>query len=258
MKRALTFIAAAATAATLLASTPELVGHRGSGYGVENTADSFRKGIELGYRYLETDIKFTKDTILVCSHDDTTERLGGKLALADATLEQLQAEELRQNRNGIDYTGRICTFDEYLDICRDGGAIPVIELKYTAGINRNDTSNIPRLIAILDSKGMRDKCVILTSQKNCLEYIRSNYPGMTLQFLTGKYWANHFDWCVENRLDVDIQKGHFDKETVDKFHNAGLKVNVWTVNDPEEVKAFTEMGCDFITTDRYTEKTANN
>lgn len=107
MKRALTFIAAAATAATLLASTPELVGHRGSGYGVENTADSFRKGIELGYRYLETDIKFTKDTILVCSHDDTTERLGGKLALADATLEQLQAEELRQNRNGIDYTGRI-------------------------------------------------------------------------------------------------------------------------------------------------------
>jgi len=228
---------------------PLLVGHRGSQWGLENSVESFTNGAKKGYEYLETDWKLTKDNQFVCSHDDDTKRLGGTLTLATSTLEELQSETLSQTRSGVKYTGRLCSAKEYLDVCRQYDVRPVIELKWTTGINNNDCSNIPMLIKFIEDNGFRNKCIILTSMKPCLEYIRKNYPDITLQFLTGQYWANHFDWCVQYGMDVDIQKGYFDKETVDKFHDAGLKVNMWTTNDNTEYKKFGDWGCDFITTD---------
>lgn len=230
---------------------PILVGHRGSLYGVENTAEAFKNGAKLGYEYLETDFRVTADTLFVCSHDEKTERLGGNLTIAEATLAQLQSEPLKQTRGGVEYTGHLCSGQEYIDICKEFGVRPLIELKWSTGINRNDCSNIPRLIEFLDKNDVRDQVIILTSMKECLEFIRKNYPDIELQFLTGQYWPNHFDWCVENRMDVDIQKTHFDADAVKKFHDAGLKVNMWTSNSAEEYEQHKEMGVDMFTTDRF-------
>ena len=91
---------------------PKFVGHRGSGYGVENTALSFQTGVDLGYDFLETDVKFAKGDVLVCTHDDSTKRLGGTKAIASSTLEELQGETLRQRRAGTDWTGHICSMRE--------------------------------------------------------------------------------------------------------------------------------------------------
>ena len=241
--------------ATLLCSTfivaaqPLLVGHRGSYWGVENTVEAFRNGALAGYHYLECDIKVAGDGTIVLTHDDTTERLGGSLTINTATLAQLKAETLTQTRGGVKYTGKICTLAEYLDICAEYKVRPVIELKWATGINSNDCSGIPALIKLIEEKGFRNKCVILTSMKPCLEYIRTHYPDITLQFLTNSNWANHFDWCVKWRMDVDIEAGGFSKSTVEKFHEAGLKVNVWTANTNDTYKNYGNMGCDFITTD---------
>ena len=179
-----------------VSAKPIFVGHRGSLYGLENSVESFTNGAKMGYQYLETDIKVTKDLQFVCTHDDDLTRLGGTLSIASSTLEQLQAEPLSQTRGGVAYTGRLCSAKEYLDVCRQYNVRPLIELKWATGINSNDCSNIPLLIKFIEEQGFRDKCIILTSMKPCLEYIRKNYPDITLQFLTGQYWANHFDWCV--------------------------------------------------------------
>ncbi|MDE6300190.1 MAG: hypothetical protein K2M19_00555 [Muribaculaceae bacterium] len=249
MKKILS-LAVAVLAALSSAAQPILVGHRGSNYGLENSEESFRNGVKLGYKYLETDVKFTKDNILVCSHDDDTKRLGGTKELAKSTLEELQSETLTQTRLGQTYTGRLCSMKEYLQICKDAGIGALIELKWTAGINSNDCSKIPLLIAQIDEMDMRSNCIILTSMKPCLEYIRTNYPDIELQFLTGEKWASNFDWCVKWKIDADIQAGYFDRAAVKKFHSQGLKVNMWTTNDDAGYLNYGNMGCDFITTDR--------
>ncbi|MBO4380497.1 MAG: hypothetical protein J5784_05805, partial [Muribaculaceae bacterium] len=74
------------------------------------------------------------------------------------------------------------------------------------------------------------------------------YPDITLQFLTGQYWANHFDWCAQWGIDADIEGGYFDKSNVKKYHDAGLKVGVWTVDTQSGYKTYGNYGCDFITT----------
>lgn len=235
--------------AIMLNAQPLLVGHRGSYWGVENTSEAFTNGAEKGYHYLECDVKVAGDGTLVLSHDDTTERLGGSRTIASSTIAQLKAETYTQTRGGVTYTGTICTLAEYLDICKEYKVLPVIELKWATGINSNDCSGIPALIKVIEEKGFRNTCVILTSMKPCLEYINENYPDISLQFLTGQYWANHFDWCVERGIDVDIQVGYFDKSTVQKFHDAGLKVNIWTANTNTHYATYGNYGCDFITTD---------
>lgn len=248
MKRLLSLIFALSSIFPMFAQ-PLLVGHRGSYWGVENTSEAFINGAKKGYHYLECDVKVAGDGSFVLSHDDTTERLGGSLSIASSTLAQLKAETYTQTRGGVTYTANICTLDEYLDICKEYNVKPVIELKWATGINTNDCSNIPALITAIENKGFRSTCVILTSMKVCLEYIRTNYPDVTLQFLTGEYWSSHFDWCVQNGIDVDIQAGYFDKSTVTKYHDAGLKVNMWTANDNTAYKTYGNYGCDFITTD---------
>ena len=249
MKRAITCIWALLSLSVAAVAQPLLVGHRGSYWGVENTAEAFINGAKKGYQYLECDVKVAGDGTLILSHDDTTNRLGGSLTIASSTITQLKAETYTQTRGGVQYTGTICTLDEYLDICAEYNVKPVIELKWATGINNNDCSNIPKLISAIEAKGFRNKCVILTSMKPCLEYIDNKYPDVKLQFLTGQYWANHFDWCVERGIDADIEVGYFDKTTVQKFHDAGLKVNCWTVNSSASYKTYGNYGCDFITTD---------
>lgn len=250
MKRIFTSLLCAAAVLSATAYKPVMVGHRGSGYGVESTEEAFRRGAELGFQYVESDIKVTADKRFVLSHDDDTKRLGGSLTIASSTLEQLQGETLTQTRSGVKYTGRLMSLDEWLGLCDELGIKPLIELKWATGINNNDQSNIPLLISTIEQAGFRDRCIILTSMKPCLNYIHNNYPDIELQFLTGEYWANHFQWCADNGIDADIQSGCFTFETVTQFHNAGLKVNMWTTNDLAGYRKYASWGCDFITTDR--------
>lgn len=236
----------AASAAS--AAKPVLVGHRGSNIGVENTADAFRNGLARGYTYLETDIRVTADSAIVLCHDTDTRRLGGTLEVAEATLDQLRAQPLVQNRGDSTYTATITTLGEYLQICRQGNARPVIELKWSTGINSNDCSNIPLLIDSITAAGMRSQAVILTSMRPCLEYIRANYPDMELMFLGRTGWTDHIEWCDSLRLHPDIAHDFLTSDAIERCHRAGLKVNCWTVDNPALADSLTALGVDFITT----------
>lgn len=229
---------------------PTFIGHRGSYKGVMNTVESYTNGVDYyGYDGLECDVRVTSDGYYVISHDETTNGVGGNLTVANATLAELQAENYTQTRGGVTYTGKICTVAEYLDICKEKNVIPVIELKWTTGINSNDMSKFPGLATLIDEKGLTDKAIILTSMRPSLEYVRTNYPLLKCQFLCNSNWETHFDWIVQWGLTPSIESGCLDKYTVKKFHDKGLEVAVWTVNSLANYKQYGEMGVAMITCD---------
>ncbi len=233
-------------------TAPLLVGHRGSSYGVENTEEAYRKAAELGYPYVETDIKVTKDTKFVLCHDDNLKRWGHEeLTIAGSTLAELQAVTLTQTRNGVEYTGKLLELGEFLDLCTELNVLPVIELKWGTGVNSNDQSNMPQLVKVIQDKGYYEKAIILTSMKPCLEWLHKNHPTIQLQLLMGSTGvpANNLAWCIANDADVDFESSICTEEAVDMYHEAGLKVNMWTTNTELGYKTFATMGCDFITTD---------
>lgn len=228
---------------------PLLVGHRGCVKGVENTVEAYRNGVDVyGYDGLECDVRVTADKQYVISHDETTTRVGGNLTVTAATLAELQAENYTQTRSGVTYTGKICTVAEYLDICVEKNVFPVVELKWTDGINNNDMSNFPGLAQLIIDKGLADKVIILTSMKNSLQYVRTNYPQFKCQWLCNANWEGNEAWCQQWGFNPSIEAGTFDIHTTKKFHDLGLQCAMWTVDSKANYEKYANMGVYMITT----------
>jgi glycerophosphoryl diester phosphodiesterase len=79
------------------------VAHRGySAAYPENTALAFERAIEAGAEFIETDVRFSRDGALVCSHDASLTRVGGDArAIADLTLAELQAVALARGQKTL-------------------------------------------------------------------------------------------------------------------------------------------------------------
>lgn len=249
MKKTILLITMVLATVAAVAQKPLLVGHRGCAIGVENTAVAYRLGVDY-YHYvgLECDVRVTKDGHYVISHDETTNRVGGNLTVADATLAELRAETYHQTRRGVEYTGHICTVAEYLDICVEKGVFPIVELKWSTGINNNDMSNFPGLAALIESKGLTHRAIILTSMKQSLEYIRTHYPTLRCQWLCNANWQGNESWCQQWQLGPSISAGNFNAETVRTFNAMGLPVVCWTVDSEETYRDVKAMGVDMVTT----------
>ncbi len=248
MMRRVVIVAVAAMIAVAVGAVT-LVGHRGCVIGVENTAEAFRAAHEVyGYDGIECDVRVTADGEYVIMHDESTVRLGDSVVVAESTLERLKALELRQTRRGIAYTGRICTVAEYLDICVETGMFPIIELKWTPGINNNDMSRFDGLARLVEERGLTDRAVILTSMRRSLEYVREHHPRLRCQWLCRKSWTEHIGWCREWGIEPSIMWGDYDAETVKRFAAQGQPVATWTVDNVANALEAVRMGVATITT----------
>ncbi len=244
---------------TLGLQAQHIVGHRGSQWGVENTRAAFINGAEAGAWALECDVRVTADGTFVISHDDSYKRLGGpETKIANMTTESVLSTRLTSKRNGITYAATPCTLSEFLDICNEYHVVPVVEIKVCSNIHSNTKAEnepvfdgIPALINLIDQKGLSDRVVIISFMPGVVDFINRHYPDITVQVLAGdkdgpiEDWV---DWCIEHKMDLDVVHTIITDEAVSRMHDAGLKVNVWTVDKLEDFLRVKAMGVDYITT----------
>lgn len=230
---------------------PIFVGHRGSLLGVENTAEAFINGaVHYGYQGLECDVKVTKDSQLVCWHDNDLRRGGiDSIEIPTSTLKQLQALTLKQTRKGVEYSAEICTVDEYLSICKEHDVFPVVELKWGIGLNNNDMTLFPKLYAMLEKYDLIEDAIILTSMQQSIEYIRKNYPALTCQWLRWQVEENDYVWCQEWNVSLSVPHKSVTEDIVKRSKQINKTVATWTVNEADDYERVKKIGCKYITTD---------
>ena len=253
------FTSVVITLCSLSANSQLIVGHRGSVWGVENTEAAFINGARAGAWGLECDIHLTADGTFIVCHDATTKRIGGdSLRLGSIDVSQALAIPLEQTRRGVTYVGHLITLGRFLDICNRFNVVPVVEIKFSdcATIHSNEKnpaednfSGVPALIHMLQSKGLDEKAVIISFMPGVIEYIHKHFPQIQVQVLAGDGDINQWvDWCIERRIDLDAAHSLLTQDAVTRLHQAGLKVNAWTVDNPDVFNRLKDWGVDFITT----------
>lgn len=243
---------AASFTTSVQAADPVLIGRRGCGYAVENTSEAYLEGARRGFTMMEAHVRATADSVFVTSHDGKTDRLGGHLKIASSTIADLRGETYTQERDSATYTSNgICTVAEFLDICADKGVRPLLHLK-TFSKDTKDCGHLSPLVSLIKEKGLAEKCVILTSEPDYIEYLMANHPEMKLQYQADAKWQEMFDWSTSRHLDVQIRADLVDADCVRRYHDAGVKLNVWTVNTHDEYKRLRDIGVDYMVTDYLT------
>jgi len=105
------------------------IAHRGEHlHHPENTMPAYAEAIRLGADFFEVDVRTSADGKLVLSHDSTVDRCtNGKGKVAEMTFDQLRALDAGV-KVGAPNT-RIPTFDQALDLAREGGIGVYVDIK---------------------------------------------------------------------------------------------------------------------------------
>jgi glycerophosphoryl diester phosphodiesterase len=230
-----------------LARGPTLgVAHRGaSRYAPENTLAAFRLALEHGVPAVECDVRRTQDGHLVVIHDPAVDRTtDGHGAVASLTLESLR--RLDAGRwFGPEFAGeRIPLLEEVLEAVR-GRALIKIEIKNdpirSEGIEQQVAGAIRR-------HRMEDEALVMSFDHHIIRELRGAAPGIATGII---YSARLVDPIVAARgAGADalcVEWGYLDRDLVDIAHQAGLGVFAWTVDDEQDIRRFTNLGVDGIT-----------
>ena len=226
----------------------KLIAHRGlSGLEKENTCSAFvAAGNRAGIFGIETDVHRTADGQFVLFHDDNTKRVAlDHLVLEETTFQTLRSLQLT-DRDGS--RGRrdlmMPTVEEYIGICKRYEKICVFEFK-----NLLPKEDVIRLAEIFRREEYLDRAVFISFQPDNLFALREYDGDVSIQLLLDRWREEAMEPMTKLRIGLDIDYRAVTKELVDRVHAAGLPVNCWTVNDPDEAKKLIGMGVDFITSD---------
>ncbi|MBA3232595.1 MAG: glycerophosphodiester phosphodiesterase [Propionibacteriales bacterium] len=232
---------------------PIAFAHRGgatseAGKAIENSMTAFQQAVALGYRYLETDVHATKDGILLAFHDRSLDRSTGvRGVLADVTYDDVR--ELRIGR-----TEPISLFEEVLtswpDVC--------------INIDAKSAAVIRPLARLISAHAAWDRvCVASFSSRRLHDLRRALGPRVAtsygavgiaaLRLLPIEDLRRWFLLGGAVVAQVPVRRGRLEIVTegfVDRAHDLGKHVHVWTVDQPDEMNRLLDRGVDAIMADR--------
>lgn len=247
-----------ASALMLLASTSpalEIVAHRGfSERAPENTLAAFRLAWESGTDACELDLYLTKDQEIVAIHDADTKRTTGISKLVkESSLADLRPLDAGSWKAPA-YKGEpIPTLAESLATLPAGKQRFFLEIKHDASI-------VPVLAKQLETwKTRASQLCIIAFDRKVAQDSKKAMPWMPVYRLSSDVTKDKkpvtLGQLIQDTLDdgldgLDLgRKWDWTPELVQKVRAAGLKLFVWTVNDPAEARRLASLGLDGITTD---------
>jgi glycerophosphoryl diester phosphodiesterase len=212
------------------------IGHRGAkAYEPENTLRSFKRALEIGVDAVELDVRKTKDDQLVVIHDsDVKKTTNGKGLVNELTLKEIKKFSTEKDE-------KIPMLKEALDFL-DKKAKILIELKET-GVEE-------KVLSIIRENGLQKNVIIVSFIEEVLQKIRE----LDTEVETGLIYVTHrnpIKAALALKASYLISFYKFTHTAnVQKAHENGLKVIVWTVNEPEEVAEYAKKEVDGIASDK--------
>ncbi len=228
---------------------PRVCAHRGfNTIAPENSLAAFGAAVAMGAEEIEFDLWFTKDGEVVSIHDSTLDRVSnGTGKIWDYTLAELRALDFG-SKGGAQFAGiKIPTFEEILKkfACH---CVMNIHLK-TEGAK---PEYLDKVVALIQKYDCEKYVYFMTGKDALLARLQAEYPQIARCCGGGDG-----KWEIVERAirygcqKVQLVKGYFNQEMIDRAHENGILCNVFWSDDAEETEAFLDMGIDVILTNDY-------
>lgn len=232
--------------------------HRGSRIlWPENTIEAFRGVVELGYRYIETDVRITRDGHVVVFHDAALERTtNGTGKVADWNLDDLRQLDAAFNFDepggyplrgaGVGISTLAEVFAAFPDVCFNidlkGARMEWALAEVIRGSGRQDSVMVGSFVGHRTAKFRRiTRGAVATSAG----------PSDVVAMWAASRRSRHVTRPVQAyQIPYNYKALPIDQRYVDAIHAAGAQVHFWTVNDPAAMHHLLDMGADGIVTDR--------
>ncbi|PZX44553.1 glycerophosphoryl diester phosphodiesterase [Roseinatronobacter thiooxidans] len=238
----------AETSLFLTSPTAMAIAHRGGALeGEENTMPAFSHAVSLGYTHMELDVHATRDGEVVIHHDPDLNRIFNDPRLV-AQMDYADLRKLR-SRGGAEIPRLEDLLAAYPDIC--------------LAIEAKSRAVVAPLCALIQRLGATERVSIGAFDPACTAQARALLGPRLLwspaHAQVARLWAR--GWGLPLALadfrvvqvpavwkGVPVVTPRF----VRAAHQAGVAVQVWTVNDRAQMVQLLDMGVDGLMTDRPT------
>lgn len=232
----------------------KVIAHRGaggwdSGYAPENTMPAFRKAIEMGADGIELDVQLTRDDVLVICHDETIDRTSdGHGYIKNMTLAELRKYNFCSSHTEYGFTP-IPTLEEFLAFMAQESFALNIELK--TGVVYYDSIE-KKTFDMVHAFGLDDRVLYSSFNYYSLEKLRTVSADARIGILCS---SMECVYVPEDAARIGAEAIHPDfhgltAENMQKCHTEGhLRVNAWTADREDHLRALIDMGVDAIITD---------
>lgn len=232
-----------------------VIGHRGAGIlAPENTLIALQVAHDLGLTHVEFDVRLTKDSVPVISHDNNLIRC----AHIDQLISKTNYADLKNINVGKHYAFKnihatIPTLEEYLTEAKRLGLHCQVEFKP----NENDKDLLVGLVeSILDNfyKDTADeKLPLITSfVPECLKKLKdiSNRPYKTGILVKQEATSKWAELAELSQCDfIHLHALYLTEEIARDIKDEGLSINGFHLNDLAIAKKAIERGCQKFTCD---------
>ena len=113
--------------------------------------------------------------------------------------------------------------------------------------NHFEPEDIDNVIAIIRGIGWLERTIFISFDLPNMICIRERLPQQRAQYLVSTFGDDLLDILTGHHLDLDIKYSSLSAEQVRACHEAGIQVNVWTVNEAVDAERLAGYGVDFIT-----------
>jgi glycerophosphoryl diester phosphodiesterase len=207
---------------------------------------AFRRAVELGATFIETDLQLTRDAQFVALHDGTLDRTTtGRGSVKEFTLAEV-CELDAGSWFSAEFAGvKVPTLAEILAFAREADVVFFLEVKGDAVWGIEHT-----LVNALRQAGEAARTAVLSFQDRILANVHRLDPTLMAGFL--------FDQPLENAAAMAVHAGArqlapradlVTPELLKAAHGQDLQVVTWTVNEPEHMRALADAGVNGIMTD---------
>ncbi len=221
------------------AGGPIAFAHRGATPGLENTLAAVRRVVGLGYRYVETDVRVTRDGVAVLLHDATLDRVSDR----GGAVADLPWAEVARARIGGEPVARL---EDLL------GSFPELRVN----LDVKTPSAVGPLVAAVRRAGALDRVCVGSFHEGSLAAVRAALgPGLCTSLGPREVLGLRLGTLrpgVGGCAQVPPRLGPIrviDRRFLAAARRRGLPVHAWTINRPAEMHRLLDLGVDGIMTD---------